>query len=211
MQKGSIFSDISQAEWERILHCFQPITQKFEAGSYIMTFSEDLDRIGIMLSGKAHLTYIDADGKYTILEQLYTNDVFGEVFSLPLEEQEFTVQAITDCEIMFLSYDHLVKPCSKACAHHSQLINNLFHMTACKAQMLAMHIHILSQRTLRHKLMTYFEYEALQNRSRSYTLSLTLSALADYLCTDRSAMMREIRHLNEDGKLSSKGRSITLL
>ena len=121
------------------------------------------------------------------------------------------MQAITDCEIMFLSYDHLVKPCSKACAHHSQLINNLFHMTACKAQMLAMHIHILAKRTLRHKLMTYFEYEALQNRSRSYTLSLTLSALADYLCTDRSAMMREIRHLNEDGKLSSKGRSITLL
>ena len=80
MQKGSIFSDISPAEWERILRCFQPITQKFEAGSYIMTFSEDLDRIGIMLSGKAHLTYIDADGKYTILEQLYTNDVFGEVF-----------------------------------------------------------------------------------------------------------------------------------
>ena len=55
MQKGSIFSDISPAEWERILHCFQPITQKFEAGSYIMTFSEDLGRIGIMLSGKAHL------------------------------------------------------------------------------------------------------------------------------------------------------------
>ena len=94
MQKGSIFSDISPAEWERILRCFQPITQKFEAGSYIMTFSEDLDRIGIMLSGKAHLTYIDADGKYTILEQLYTNDVFGEVFSLPLEEQEFTVQRL---------------------------------------------------------------------------------------------------------------------
>ena len=92
-----------------------------------------------------------------------------------------------------------------------ELINNLFHMTACKAQMLAMHIHVLSQRTLRHTLMTYFEYEALQNRSRSYTLSLTLSALADYLCADRSAMKREIRHLNEDGKLASKGRSITLL
>ena len=210
MCKNSIFSNISTSEWDRMLQCFQPVVQSFEAGEYIMTFSEHLERIGILLSGTAHLTYTDADGKYSILEQLSTDDVFGEVFSLPLEDQEFTVQAITPCQAMFLSYDHLVKPCSKACAHHSQLINNLFHMTACKAQMLSMHIHILSQRTLQRKLMTYFEYEALQHKSRSYTLSLSLSALADYLCTDRSAMMREIRRLNEQEKLRTKGRSITL-
>ncbi len=211
MDKSSIFSNISTEEWERLVRCFQPIIQSFENGEYIMTFSETLERIGILLSGTAHLSYIDADGKYSILEQLKTNDVFGEIFSLPLEDQEFTIQAISPCKVMFLSYDRLVKPCNKVCAHHSQLISNLFHMTACKTQTLAMHIHILSQRTLQRKLMTYFEYEALQHKSKSYTLSLTLSALADYLCADRSAMMRELRRLNEQKKIFSKGRSITLL
>jgi len=210
MQQLSIFSNINDSEWSRMVNCFRPVVQSFEAGEYIMTFSEKLDRVGIMLSGSAHLTYTDADGKYSILEQLGKNDVFGEVFALPLEDQEFSVQAIKPCTVMFFDYDHFVKPCSKACSHHSQLINNLFHLTAYKAQMQATHIHILSQRTLQRKLMTYFEYEALQNKSRNYKLSLTLSALADYLCADRSAMMREIRRLNEQGLIISKGRMITL-
>ena len=210
MQKGSIFSDISPAEWERILHCFQPITQKFEAGSYIMTFSEDLDRIGIMLSGKAHLTYIDADGKYTILEQLYTNDVFGEVFSLPLEEQEFTVQAITDCEIMFLSYDHLVKPCSKACAHHSQMIQNMFRLVAEKASALSERVEVLSRRSIRDKLLCYFAIQA-GRCGGCFTIPFSLSTLADYISADRSAMMRELKKMREAGLVEVHGRQVCVL
>ncbi len=139
--------------------------------------------------------------------------MFGEVFSLPLEEQEFTVQAITDCEIMFLSYDHLVKPCSKACATPtSQLINNLFHMTACKAQMLG-HAHPYPKpadaAAQAHDLFRI--RGAAKPFAQLYAFAHIKRAQPITSATDRSAMMREIRHLNEDGKLSSKGRSITLL
>ena len=61
MCKNSIFSNISTSEWNRMLQCFQPVVQSFEAGEYIMTVSEHLERIGILLSGTAHLTYTDAD------------------------------------------------------------------------------------------------------------------------------------------------------
>lgn len=103
MCKNSIFSNISTSEWNRMLQCFQPVVQSFEAGEYIMTFSEHLERIGILLSGTAHLTYTDADGKYSILEQLSTDDVFGEVFSLPLEDQNLP------CRL-----SHPAKPCFSA-------------------------------------------------------------------------------------------------
>lgn len=58
MQQLSIFSNINDSEWSRMVNCFRPIVQSFEAGEYIMTFSEKLDRVGIMLSGSLELQII---------------------------------------------------------------------------------------------------------------------------------------------------------
>ena len=44
----------------------------------------------------------------------------------------------------------------------------------------------------------------------SFTLPFTFSTLADYISSDRSAMMRELRRLREEGRVSVKGRQITL-
>mgnify|MGYP003073579556 FL=1 len=38
-----------------------------------------------------------------------------------------------------------------------------------------------------------------------------MSTLADYIATDRSAMMRELRHLKEQGIVCTDGRQIRLL
>ena len=74
-----------------------------------------------------------------------------------------------------------------------------------------MHIDILGQRTLRSKLMTFFEYLITQNKSNSFKVELPFSDLADYLAVDRSAMMREIKRLNADGIIKSDKKKITLL
>ena len=39
---------------------------------------------------------------------------------------------------------------------------------------------------------------------------MTLTALADYLSVDRSAMMREMKRMKEEGVLSFRGRSVEL-
>ena len=47
--------------------------------------------------------------------------------------------------------------------------------------------------------------------SKTITLNDSLTNLADYLGIDRSAMMREIRSLKEDGIIKKSGNKITLL
>lgn len=41
-------------------------------------------------------------------------------------------------------------------------------------------------------------------------LPFSFSVLADYIATDRSAMMRELRHLKEEGLVQTEGRRVTL-
>ena len=40
---------------------------------------------------------------------------------------------------------------------------------------------------------------------------MTLTALADYLSVDRSAMMRELKHMKEAGLVDFRGRDVRLL
>lgn len=60
-------------------------------------------------------------------------------------------------------------------------------------------------------MLTYFNISASKKFSKTFTLPFTLTDLADYLCIDRSAMMREISHLKNEGFIEKKGKKITLL
>lgn len=106
--------------------------------------------------------------------------------------------------MLFIDYSQIIKRCSNACAEHSRLVNNLLQMTASKAQSMALHINILSRRTTRQKLLTYFEINALKTKEKYFPLPMSLSALADYISVDRSSMMRELRKMKEEGLIEDK-------
>jgi predicted transcriptional regulator len=50
-----------------------------------------------------------------------------------------------------------------------------------------------------------------KNLSKTFTIPFSLTDLADYLSVDRSAMMREISHLKEEGFIEKKGKQFKLL
>ena len=50
-----------------------------------------------------------------------------------------------------------------------------------------------------------------KNGSDTFELPFSMSALADYICVDRSAMVREISKMKKDGLIDSDRRKITLL
>ena len=72
-------------------------------------------------------------------------------------------------------------------------------------------INVLSQRTLRQKLILYLETIASKEQSRAFEIPMTLSSLADYLSADRTAMMRELQKMRADGLIESSGRQFRLL
>ena len=55
----------------------------------------------------------------------------------------------------------------------------------------------------------YFQLCRLEAGRDAFTLPFTLSALADYISTDRSAMMRELKKMREAGLVSMEGRYVT--
>lgn len=211
MNDIAVFQGISSRELERLTECFKPVIRQFAAGETIMQRSYAEKSLGILLAGNAHMYCFDAEGSSGLIESYTENAVFGSFFMLPIEDFDYLIVADSPCRVMFLDYEHIIHPCESACSHHSQLINNIILMTAQKVRLLTLRINIISQKTVRQKLMAYLEYHSLLNESRSFTIPMSLVKLAEYLCVDRSAVMKELQSLRKEGVLESHGRAFRLL
>ena len=184
--------------------CLGFAEKRYEKGETIARMSDEIKKIGILKSGKAHISCIDSEGCINIAERLTQGSVFGEIFTMSDDNLLFTVEADTDCTVRYIDYERIVRPCENNCINHCRLLNNLFHMAASKSRNLSVHINILSRRTTRQKLLTYFE--TISDGKSDFVLPLSFTDLADYICSDRSAMMRELKNMKEDGILVLDGK-----
>ncbi|MBR3848678.1 MAG: Crp/Fnr family transcriptional regulator [Oscillospiraceae bacterium] len=207
-----LFDGIDDHDKSRMVSCFNIQRQKFEAGETIWDFDRSNDKIGIVMSGSVSLMRIDADGNRVLLENLSENDVFGEMFAFS-EESEHGVFAMSDkkSEIAIMNYDNIAKRCSNACRCHTVAVENMFRIVTQKTRRLSERIEILGNRSIREKLLSLFTMYARKTGSNSFELPFSLSYLADYICADRSAMMRELRHMCDEGIIETEKRKITLL
>ena len=208
-----LFAGMDNGSCLHLLKCFQTSPRSFRAGEAAYTYGSGQGRVlGILQEGQAALVKIDAAGSRTVLERMGPGGVFGELVafaSLPCDS--VTLVCETDCVLVFLPQGKLAAPCVKACPCHRQLLENLLGLMSRKAFALSERVEVLSCRTTREKLLCYFRICAYQEKSLAFTLPFTLSALADYLCVDRSAMMRELKRLREEGVLEASGRQVRFL
>ena len=213
LESSPLFQDISYEEYSRLLTCFQAVQKSFRSDDLIYDFSSPQnDAVGIVERGCAALIRIDEEGVATVMEELGPGGVFGRTLAFAGSSGDsLQVVCRTPCDVLFIDYPHILKRCEHACNRHSVLVQNMLRLMSDKAQALSQRVDVLSRRSIREKLLCYFRQLSEQAGSNTFTLPFSLSTLADYIATDRSAMMRELKRLREEGVVRSDGRQFTLL
>ena len=209
---SALFTGVDEVSCENMLRCFSAYEQRFNAGQTILTCGQQQDMIGVLLSGSAALLRLHADGNRTVLEDMDEGSVFGEELAFTgFRDGSALIECREDCRVIFMRYDQITKRCENACACHSQVVTNLFQLLSKKSLHLSRRVEVLACRSIREKLLCYFEQLSDELGSATFPLPFSLSMLADYISADRSAMMREMRKMREEGLISTEGRSVTLL
>ena len=191
--------------------CNKAQKKKFSKNQIITTYIQKRNQLCILLDGNADLVRYDLNGNRTIVEHFSKNALFGEVFYKVTTNNELLVEARSNCTVLFYLYDEIKKPCSPSCEFHNTLSENLPTLILNKITDLNTRIELLTQRSTRDKLLMYFSLISTRKLSKSFELPLSLTDLADYLNVDRSAMMRELKLLKEDGLVEKIGNRIILL
>lgn len=212
----NLFKDISIDEYHQLLTCLEARIRSFHSGEALCSYDSDFHNLGIIGTGTASVIRYEYNGARTILERLGSKDVFGSMLSYcgsscSLAQEEIQVVCDTPCQILFLKAARISMPCSSACSCHHQLTQNLLDLISQRALSLSRRVEVLSQRTIREKLLCFFGQLAAQAKSPSFLLPFTMVDLADYLSIDRSAMTRELRRMKEDGLLELEKKEVRLL
>ncbi len=191
--------------------CHKVQKKTFSKNEVITSYIEKRNQLCILISGNADLVRYDLNGNRTIVEHFSQYDAFGEVFYAVTTNNELLVEAREKCEVLFYIYDDIRNKCRSNCKFHQMLAEDLPELILSKVTDLNMRIELLTKRSIRDKLLGYFNLVSSRYLSKSFSLPFSLTDLADYLSVDRSAMMRELKLLKEDGFIDKTGNRITLL
>lgn len=185
---------------EHMLGCLQAKVKGYERDEYILQPGDTPSAIGIVVSGSVWMVRDDYRGDRNILEIYHAGEVFGE--SAVFQKNEPSSVGYVAGErtvVVFLAGWRIYNPCSKVCACHRKLIENLLTVMADKNMGLTRKIGHLSCRTTREKLLSYLSEQAKRAGTRTFIIPFDRQELADYLSVDRSAMSAELSRMKRDG------------
>ncbi len=201
-------NSFNKTELEGFEKCFCPVVRSYSRGEVIMRLDEENNYVGVIASGTAHLVTTTFDGTKTIIDYFEPGNIFGRRFSPCTQIDPYLVTAKTKCTVWLVEYERVITCCEKRCEKHIRLIDLMILTMARRAQL---HVEVLGKRSIRGKLMSYFSHISRSRESRTFVLPLSLSDLADYISVDRSAMMREIKNLNNEKIIVSHANKVTIL
>lgn len=210
MQKSTIFNGLSVSEASKIIRFIGGKKEKFNTTETLMSYNGNNTLVGVLLSGSAELLTYDYDGNRMMIDRYGKDALFGNIFLPVYGVDEPFVVASEPCEVLFFDYKKAMSEKTAACENYTLFLNNFISLLTDNLRSVTQHVEVLTKRSLREKLLAYFESLARQSGKNVFTLPFSLYSLADYLSMDRSAMQREMKRMREDGLILSKGRKIEL-
>jgi CRP-like cAMP-binding protein len=209
---GNFKSTVSSKEFVNdISRCVNAYINNYKEGSIITEFGANSKVVGIVIRGEIDIIREDELGNRTILEKLTKDCIFAEQLTY-FKDDYIYVKSQTDSSIIILNYDFMLKRCARNCDNHNILISRISELLIERSNFLSQRIDILSRKNIEDKLLAYFK-SLLQDKKNSneITIPCSLSNLAEYLCVDRSNMMRELKNMEKKNIIKRNKNTIELI
>lgn len=208
-----LFEGINAKEKDKLLKKLEANTISFKKNSKILSYIREDSFLGIVVDGYLQIIKEDYDGNKVIIENVVTNSLFGSMF-IPFINNEYSIITKEDSKIIIFDFEELtnnnLNNSFKQNEYHI-FLRNLLKIMSKEIFLKNERIDILSNKTIRDRLLSYFKIESIKNGSKTIYLPFSFTDLAEYLAIDRSAMNRELKHLKDEKLIEVKGKRIKLL
>lgn len=195
-----IFYGIKKEDLLSMFKCLGAYSKIYSKNELIYIENQKIRYIGIILSGKVHMVKEDINGNKSIVLCLEEGEIFGETFACGNDlSSSVTFIANKKCNIIFIPFHKVIHSCKMTCTFHHRLIENMVNLISRKNILLMNKIDAVSKKNLRDKILTYLYSQSELFKNNEFTIPLGRVELADYLCTDRSALTRELNNMKEEG------------
>ena len=205
-----LFDSLTDKQRKKLLKSFEAHTYNYKKNALITGLSSNDNMIAYIEKGYIQIIKNEDNGSRIILEELEEEEVFGTVLST-FTNTDFEIIAKEDTTVSYIDYHLIFQSDLLNRDYYNEFVQNLFSIIAEKEKEKNERISILTKKTIRNKLLEYFEIMSKKHSSKYIYLPYNFTDLADYLGVDRCAMSRELKYLKEEGFIEVKGKRITLL
>ena len=202
------FENISPKNKEKLMRSLEANIHTFKSGMNILSNANNENLLGIIIYGYIQIIKTDYNGNITIIEKLEDNAIFGNMIS-NISNNEYQVITKEETKVILLDYDRILNNLKQNSAYY-QFIQNLLKIISNKIHEKNERIEVLTEKTIRNKLLKYFDVTKPNTYSKIIYLPFTYTELAEYLSVDRSALMRELKNLRDEGIIETKDKKIYL-
>ena len=207
---NELFYNISEKNREKLLTYLEAVTYKYAKNKRILNNLISNNFICIILKGSIEITRIDVEGNKRLIDSYETNNLFCSLsYSFKNEETEITTKEET--KVIIIDFNSIINMNENKLSIYNTFLKNLTIILSKIIVKSNERIEVLSNKSIRDKLLDYFKIQSKKNNSKVIYLPVSYTELADYLAVNRSALSREIKNLKEDGLIETRGRRIKLL
>lgn len=207
---SDVFFDIDPAEVSAMLKCLDAFKREYGRGEFILRFGSCTECMGLLLSGSIHIIREDFWGRRDIIAELKPGDTFAESYACTGVPMSVDAIANSDCTVLYLNTQRVVKVCPSSCAFHTRLIVNLLSAVARSNLRLNEKLNYVTRRSTREKLLSYLSAQARRANASTFDIPLNRQQLADFLSVDRSAMSAELGRMRDEGIILFEKNHFTL-
>lgn len=200
---------LSAQELDFIVKNLNPAIKKYNRGEILFKKNSSEKRLFCLLGGTAYLTVENEFEGRQILEYFVRGQILCCDMLIQPNNGNCYAVAKYPCTAALISPESIEKyRQTKKDAALDYLPVFIFSSSVAVIQQ---HCHILQQKTVRNKLLTFLYCQARRQNAFTVKLPLPYSDLADYLTVDRSALMKELSRLCSEGIIEKGSHQITLL
>ena len=195
MQK-KLFSGMTHDEIKSFIFFAKPLYVKLYEGQSLQLEYEYFNMMGLVISGAMHVFSVSYDGNRTLMRSMKNGEAGGVLCSL------IELVAYQDAEMIMFSADAVFQTEGTIVVPQHKILVNIIQSQREMYLDMAEHLAILSQRTVRTKILRFLRYYSEMNNSLEFKVPYTREGLADYLAVDRASLSRSLGAMRDEGVIA---------
>lgn len=205
-----LFKDLSLDEVNHFIDKTGTTIKKYESGTRILKAYDSNSKIGVIIRGEAQIVSEDRMGNEVIGHRLKRGAIIGSISAiLATENNPASVESLTDIVVLWIPYHSLISVGVKLGRIHGVVMKNILEAFCKKNILMIQKIELLSQKSLRERVILYLlQLEKIQ-KSDNVQVPGRVQMAKELEC-NRSALTREITHMQNEGFLVVNGNHMQL-
>lgn len=177
--------------------------QEYRKGVFPFAPQQQVNRFGVILTGKIHLMHIFSEGNYSLMSDLKPGQILGaDLIFTRSRLAPYHAMAAADTRVAYFPAELVTRPGMLPEPWRTELLQRFAAWISTMNMKKEYRLAILSQSGLRERIMTYLTMQAARRQKTEFTISYSREELAAFLCVNRSALSHELSRMQIEGLIT---------